>query len=173
MQRPDLNNWHFVRMTTGLPVEEHVVEGLLTTIDEKGIVLMHEMGIGIQGDAKSYFGEYDRQIDGTRSKIVRIRKDRITGRILLLTADYNEYVVSRDMMLHENEALAEIIDRTGDFELAELMRQREPKNARSLFEDAMEELDKARTGKKVAFAVTMKNGEPTVHDRMHAISWNI
>lgn len=173
MQRPDLNNWHFVRMATGLPVEEHVVEGLLTTIDEKGIVLMQEMNIGIQGDALSAFGEYDRQVDGARSKIIRLRRDRVTGRVLLMTADYNEYIVSRDMMLHENEALAKIVRKAGNSKLAKIIKNSDPVRARSLFEEAMEKLAAAKAGKKVTFAVTMKDGEPIIHDHMHAITWSI
>ena len=104
MHKPNLLNWFFIRMTNGQPVEENVVEGILTTIDEKGEILMDRMEIGLSGDAKSAFGEYDMMIYGLRSKVIRIRKDERTGKILLVTVTLNEYLLDRDAMLEEKDA---------------------------------------------------------------------
>ncbi len=104
MQKPNLLNWFFIRMANGQPVEENVVESILTTIDEKGEILMDKMEIGLSGDAKSAFGEYDMMIYGLRSKVIRIRKDERTGKILLVTATLNEYLLDREAMLEEKDA---------------------------------------------------------------------
>lgn len=133
MEKPALLNWHFVRMATGLPVEENVVESILTTIDEKGIIQAHEMGIGIQGFTQSYSDgvsniiEYDCFVDGTKSKLIGLRKGKNSGELKVLTATYDEYVVSRDEMVSEAEVLERLALRNSN-KIASITKHGKPKS---------------------------------------------
>ena len=119
-------------MATGLPVEENVVESILTTIDEKGIVLAHEMSIGIQGFTQSYSDgvsniiEYDCFVDGTKSKLIGLKKDKITGELKVLTATYDEYVNSRDEMVSEAEVLERLYNK--DNKVTSITKHGKPKS---------------------------------------------
>ena len=133
MEKPVLLNWHFVRMATGLPVEENVVESILTTIDEKGIIQAHEMGIGIQGFTQSYSDgvsniiEYDCFVDGTKSKLIGLRKDKNSGELKVLTATYDEYIVSRDEMVSEAEVLERLALRNSN-KITSITKHGKPKS---------------------------------------------
>lgn len=110
IERPEITRWKFTREKDGaLYTKKRVVDAILSEIKKTGSfdATRVDFGLGITG--LSGAGEYDKAQITLRNKILQLKLEG--DKIVLTTANYNEYVISEDGMESWFEILKEARER--------------------------------------------------------------